>query len=324
MAATQETHPSIRPLLSRGPTPGNQSLSSGKENKAKEQKLSGAPPATAVAPKGRGFGDAGKVTVRQRRQLPSEEHVQKEQFQITESQSSLHQIPLSSQDILSYTSTSQSIEIRHSGRHHKSHHHSDRKLHHESPSNDNLLPTKKAVDNPREPVAASTTASRLNPLQTLGQKMPHQVTNSSRSNSPSAGTVIYEPKYVYKFQFECSPPDWVGLWDGKARKFCAPPTSTILHVIQAGKAKARLDPKRVVSLVTQRMSLAKDTPIDSLDGDSTKDAKHSIRPPPPQSKPPSVPEQPLPSPEEYLIILRQTIDLKQYHHWQVSLFNIPF
>jgi hypothetical protein len=114
--------------------------------------------------------------------------------------------------------------------------------------------------------------------------------------------VNYNPKIVYRYQFEASPPDWIGVWEGKTRKFGLPPNTSVLHFVFMGGVLSRLDDKsnvdQVVSAPTYTKYQGTPTVIDRLEHDQY------------------VNKETLVSPEEYRFILVQTVNSNLYRHWR--------
>ena len=122
--------------------------------------------------------------------------------------------------------------------------------------------------------------------------------------------VNYHPKFTYINQFDVSPPEWIGILDGKSRKFNAPPSNTLLHHLHSGLQFIGKDD----SNIKIQKQLKKDRILPfaippSLQSNPTVD---------PASSRMNTSKEPIfPSCKEYKIILKNMIEFTQQHHWIV-------
>ena len=195
----------------------------------------------------------------------------------------------------SFSSTSKSIHIQFNG---------GQNRHHRRPKKNSLEPkdTKQQLKPPALPPYNNKPHLTLsNPLYYLPQKI---------YSTPIEGqNVKYEPRFVYKYQFESSPPEWVGVWDGKSRRFGIPPSTTVLHFSYMGGVLSRLDRKTSIFQSASRVLPEVKNP--AL-------VAKSVVPTPKRVKSLDLHEDYVISPDEFLIILKQTLKFHQVHHWKAS------
>jgi len=123
----------------------------------------------------------------------------------------------------------------------------------------------------------------------------------SRIKDVETSRVNYTAKLVYRSQFEASPPDWIGVWEGKTRKFGLPPNTSVLRFAFMGGVLSRLDDKFnseqvVAAPIYQKYQVALPNVIHRSQDYENKEI--------------------LISPEEYRGILVQTVNSKLYRHWR--------
>ena len=126
-------------------------------------------------------------------------------------------------------------------------------------------------------------------------------------NHVSNSRVNYNAKIVYRYQFEASPPDWIGAWEGKTRKFGLPPNTSILHFAFMGGVLSRLDDTgfeegniSVKGFQKNQMALS-----NVLDNSENAGNSGNIN---------NVPE--MISSQEFNFMLLQTVKFKLYRHWK--------
>lgn len=122
---------------------------------------------------------------------------------------------------------------------------------------------------------------------------------SSRTKSQEKSTVNYVAKKVYRYQFDSSPPEWIGSWDGKTRKFPIPPNTSILHFAFMGGVLSRLNDSIIQDQSShyQKPQKIKHIIVDTTekyDGMANKEI--------------------MITPEEYKVILEQIVD-SEFRHW---------
>lgn len=135
----------------------------------------------------------------------------------------------------------------------------------------------------------------------------NQVSNSEqRVKAQEKSQVNYTAKTVYRYQFEASPPDWIGVWEGKSRKFPIPPNTSVLHFAFMGGVLSRMD-----DLCTSNEDQTMAPTIYKMNNQKTLKIPSDFH----EFYGTSIKE-PLISSEEYKIILVQTVNSRLCRHWK--------